>query len=124
MLTDDTAQRINPIYLKHLFFLHLGWCDALLLLLLLLLPPHPHASTPNCDFVKQTKAHACLASLFHPLPPWLAVLIRCRHTGSTLELVLTLLGARLWCKQCHEALQECIHTLIIQWSIVKVHVWV
>ncbi|KAF8583449.1 hypothetical protein K439DRAFT_56447 [Ramaria rubella] len=118
MLTDDTTQRIGPIYLKHLFFLHLGCCDALKCLLLL--PPHPHAPTPDCDFVEQTKAHTCLgAGICLPRLGRLA-----GHTGSTLESALTPLGARLWCKQCCEVLQERIRTLIVQWSVVKVHVWV
>ena len=52
-LTDDHANRMGPIYLKRLFFLHLGRIDALKRLLLP--PPHPHAPTPTCDFVEQKK---------------------------------------------------------------------
>lgn len=52
-LTDDVAQQIGPVYLKRLFFLHLGRSDALKRLLLP--PPHPHAPTPECDFTEQKK---------------------------------------------------------------------
>lgn len=52
-LTDDMARKIGPVYLKKLFFLHLGRADALKRLLLP--PPHPHAPTPACDFVEQKK---------------------------------------------------------------------
>ena len=40
MLTDELAEKIGPVYLKRLFFLHLGRLDALRRLLLP--PPHPH----------------------------------------------------------------------------------
>lgn len=52
-LTDEHAVRMGPIYLKRLFFLHLGRIDALKRLLLP--PPHPHAPTPACDFIEQKK---------------------------------------------------------------------
>ena len=52
-LSDAVAERIGPIYLKRLFFLHFGRVDALKRLLLP--PPHPHAPTPWCDFTEQKK---------------------------------------------------------------------
>ncbi|CDO71378.1 hypothetical protein BN946_scf184908.g136 [Trametes cinnabarina] len=52
-LTDDLAARIGPVYLKRLFFLHLGRLDALKRLLLP--PPQPHSPTEDCDFVEQKK---------------------------------------------------------------------
>lgn len=63
-LTDDMAERIGPVYLKRLFFLHFGRADALKRVLLP--PPHPHAPTPWCDFTDQktlTRAWA-LASAY------------------------------------------------------------
>jgi hypothetical protein len=53
IITDDVAQRIGPVYLKRLFFLHLGRMDALKRLLLP--PPRPHAPTAQCDFAEQNK---------------------------------------------------------------------
>lgn len=52
-VTDEHAVRMGPIYLKRLFFLHLGRIDALKRLLLP--PPHPHAPTSTCDFIEQKK---------------------------------------------------------------------
>jgi hypothetical protein len=52
-LSDDVARTIGPIYLKRLFFLHLGRADALKRLLLP--PPYPHAPTGTCDFVAQKR---------------------------------------------------------------------
>ena len=52
-LTDEMADRIGPVYLKRLFFLHFGRSDALKRVLLP--PPHPHAPTLSCDFTEQKK---------------------------------------------------------------------
>ena len=52
-LTDEIATRIGPVYMKRLFFLHLGRLDALKRLLLP--PPHPHPPIPGCDFTEQKK---------------------------------------------------------------------
>lgn len=52
-LTDEMAQRIGPIYLKKLFFLHFGRADALKRVLLP--PPPPHPPTPWCDLSEQKK---------------------------------------------------------------------
>ena len=52
-LTDEIATRIGPVYMKRLFFLHLGRLDALKRLLLP--PPHPHPPTTSCDFTEQKK---------------------------------------------------------------------
>jgi len=52
-LTDDMAERIGPVYLKRLFFLHFGRSDALKRVLLP--PPNPHAPTALCDFTEQKK---------------------------------------------------------------------
>ena len=52
-LTDELALRIGPVYMKRLFFLHLGRLDALKRLLLP--PPHPHPPTAGCDFAEQKR---------------------------------------------------------------------
>ena len=52
-LTDDLAVRMGPVYLKRLFFMHLGRLDALKRLLRP--TPHPHPPTPDCDFAEQKK---------------------------------------------------------------------
>lgn len=52
-ISDEMAERIGPIYLKRLFFLHFGRSDALKRVLLP--PPHPHPPTSWCDFTEQKK---------------------------------------------------------------------
>jgi hypothetical protein len=52
-LTDEMAVKMGPLYLKRLFFLHLGRVEALKRLLLP--PPQPHVPTSTCDFSEQKK---------------------------------------------------------------------
>ena len=52
-LTDEMVQLIGPIYLKRLFFLHLGRSDALKRVLLP--PPHSHPPTAFCDLTEQKR---------------------------------------------------------------------
>ncbi|GJJ07043.1 hypothetical protein Clacol_001241 [Clathrus columnatus] len=112
-LTDEMAQQMGAVYLKKLFFLHLGRSDALKRLLLP--PPHPHSPTHECDFTEQKK----LTRAWALASAYLAWDSRPDMPGSTLESALSPLGERLWCDLCREALQERIRTLIIQWSVVK-----
>ncbi len=52
-ITDEMAEKIGPVYLKRLFFLHFGRSDALKRVLLP--PPNPHAPTTLCDLAEQKK---------------------------------------------------------------------
>jgi hypothetical protein len=52
-LTDELAIKMGPLYLKRLFYLHLGRVEALKRLLLP--PPQPHMPIANCDFTEQKK---------------------------------------------------------------------
>ncbi len=52
-LTWEVVAKIGPIYLRRLYFLHLGRLEALRKLLLL--PPHLHPSTRTCDFTDQKR---------------------------------------------------------------------
>ncbi|KAI0306892.1 hypothetical protein B0F90DRAFT_1665257 [Multifurca ochricompacta] len=52
-LTDELAVKMGSLYLKRLFYLHLGRVEALKRLLLP--PPQPHVPTPNCDFAEQKR---------------------------------------------------------------------
>ena len=62
-LTDDAATRIGGVYLKRLFFMHLGRAEALRRSLLP--PPYPHEPTATCDRSAQatlTRAWSLAAS--------------------------------------------------------------
>lgn len=52
-ITDEVCETMGPVYLKRLFFLHLGRCDALRRVLRL--PPDPHPSTATCGIEEQKK---------------------------------------------------------------------
>ncbi|TDL29985.1 hypothetical protein BD410DRAFT_48973 [Rickenella mellea] len=112
-LTDDMARRIGPVYLKRLFFLHLGRTDALKRLLLP--PPHPHAPTQNCDFLEQKKLTRAWA-LASAYLTWDA---RPDMSAGTMEAALHPLGDHLSCNMCRDALRERVSNLVVQWSVVK-----
>jgi len=62
-IDDATATRIGPVYRKRLLSLHIIRLGALKDILLA--PPHPHAPTKDCDFVRQkqlTRAWALVAA--------------------------------------------------------------
>lgn len=112
-LTDDQASKIGSVYLKRLFFLHLGRMDALKRLLLP--PPHPHPTTSECDFTEQKKLTRAWA-LASAYLTWDA---RPDMSASSIEAALLPLCERLNCEICKTALRERIRDLIIQWSQVK-----
>lgn len=113
-ISDADAIKMGPIYLKKMFFLHLGRVDALKRLLLP--PPAGHAPTRDCGYYEQqrlTRAWA-LASAY------LAWDARPDLSTVTIESALGPLGQHLACDQCKAALQERIKQLIVQWALVKV----
>ncbi|KDN49879.1 hypothetical protein RSAG8_01944, partial [Rhizoctonia solani AG-8 WAC10335] len=110
-ITDDLAVQMGPIYLRRLFFLHLGRADALKRLLYP--PPAPHSATPdpNCgpenqSTVSRIWALACATVVVDNNP-------------SNLASIFTPLSAQLRCQRCRQTLQERVTTLISDWSSIK-----
>lgn len=112
-LTDEMAERIGPVYLKRLFFLHFGRSDALKRVLLP--PPHPHVPTPWCDFNEQKK----LTRAWALASAYLAWDARPDLSTSAMESALRPLAEHLTCEQCQQALRDRIKNLVVQWSVVK-----
>ncbi|TRM68077.1 hypothetical protein BD626DRAFT_110649 [Schizophyllum amplum] len=112
-VSDEMAQRIGPVYLKRLFFLHFGRTEALKRLLLQ--PPHPHAPTPWCDFTEQKK----LVRAWALATAYLAWEARPDLSTSVIESSLNPLAEHLSCDECLKTLTERIKNLLIQWSLVK-----
>ncbi|CCM04057.1 uncharacterized protein FIBRA_06216 [Fibroporia radiculosa] len=112
-LSDDFSHRMGAVYLKRLFFLHLGRIDALKRLLLP--PPHPHAPTPDCDFTEQKK----LTRAWALASAYLAWDARPDLSTSAMENALCPLAEHLNCDVCKQTLAERIKQLIVQWSVVK-----
>lgn len=112
-ITDEISEKIGPVYLKRLFFLHFGRSDALKRVLLP--PPHPHPPTPWCDFAEQKK----LTRAWALASAYLAWDARPDLSTSTMESALRPLAEHLTCEQCQTALRERIKNLVVQWSVVK-----
>jgi len=112
-LTDELAVKMGPLYLKRLFFLHLGRVEALKRLLLP--PPQPHLPTANCDFTEQKK----LTRAWALASAYLAWDVRPDLSTHAIEAALRPLSDYLLCDQCNQLLRERINHLVAQWSIVK-----
>ncbi|KAI0650261.1 hypothetical protein C8Q79DRAFT_375277 [Trametes meyenii] len=112
-LTDELAMRIGPLYMKRLFFLHLGRLDALKRLLLP--PPHPHPPTETCDFTEQKK----LTRAWALASAYLAWDARPDLSTSVMESALCPLAEHLSCDVCKKSLVDRAKQLIVQWSVVK-----
>lgn len=112
-LTDELAVTIGPIYLKRLFFLHLGRNDALKRLLLS--PPLLHGPTSDCDFAQQKK----LTRAWALATAYLAWDTRPDLSTSTITSALGSLQDHLTCGLCQQTLRSRVRQLIIEWSNVK-----
>ncbi|KAJ7776291.1 hypothetical protein B0H16DRAFT_1659742 [Mycena metata] len=93
-LTDAAAQRMGAIYLKRLFFLHLGRVEALKRVLLS--PPGAHQPTPGCSIDQQR----ALAREWALASARLATDLRPDISTQALELALLPLAAPLPCTLC------------------------
>ncbi|QRV75178.1 40S ribosomal protein S14 [Ceratobasidium sp. AG-Ba] len=109
-ISDELAQQMGPIYLRRLFFLHLGRAEALKRLLYP--PPSPHLSIePGCDQrtqyeVSRIWALACASVVVESQP-------------NEISKVVSPLSAQLACFKCRQALHERVTTLIQDWSTIK-----
>ncbi|KAH7338301.1 hypothetical protein B0J17DRAFT_661914 [Rhizoctonia solani] len=110
-ITDELSQQMGPVYLRRLFFLHLGRADALKRIVLPLPNLHPPQSNPRCDFEAQKSIQRAwtLAS---------AYIIAQNHPGE-INNVVSLLDTRVECAECGRSLQERISRLVHDWSAVK-----
>ncbi|KAG9099124.1 hypothetical protein FS749_002084 [Ceratobasidium sp. UAMH 11750] len=109
-VSDELAQQMGPVYLRRLFFLHLGRADALKRLLYP--PPLPHpASDLSCDPRSQQEvgriwALACASVVVENHP-------------NELVKVVTPLSAQLSCPNCRQTLNDRVAALIRDWGAVK-----
>jgi hypothetical protein len=112
-ITDEMAEAIGPVYLKKLFFLHLGRADALKRLLLA--PPAAHPPMPKCGYEERTK----LTRAWALTAAYLAWDARPDVLPSTMEAAVRPLAQGLSCDLCRAALEERMKGLVLQWTLVK-----
>ncbi|KAJ7021671.1 hypothetical protein C8F04DRAFT_1273416 [Mycena alexandri] len=113
-LTDAAAKRMGPIYLKRLFFLHLGRTEALKRALLP--PPKTHRPTPGCS----PQGQQALAREWALASARLAEDLRPDMSTYALELALQPLAAHFPCTLCQNALNARVQDLTAEWAAVKV----
>ncbi|KAI0741297.1 hypothetical protein C8Q80DRAFT_126994 [Daedaleopsis nitida] len=112
-LPDEYAVGIGPVYLKRLFFLHLGRTQALRRLLLP--APKTHPPTPDCDFVGQKK----LAKAWSLASAYLAWDARPDLPTSAIQVASGSLMASMSCELCKTSLAQHVKSIVVQWSMVK-----
>jgi hypothetical protein len=132
-INDSMAERIGPIYLKRLFFMHLGRAEALRNILLP--PPYPHTPTAACDHNQQkhltrawTLSSAYLAwdgrAGASEFVQWLHRTIEQTFSSDlsvrAIRSALMPLGDHLSCELCRAGLNERIESLVKCWSMIKV----
>ncbi|CAE6386832.1 unnamed protein product [Rhizoctonia solani] len=111
-ITDDLAGVMGPIYLRRLFFLHMGRTDALKRLLLE--PPAGHMPLPQCgpdDQKSLTRAWALAIA-------YMTVEAKPNTHATMISSGLSALGEHLECQKCRACLDERIQTIVQQWSMV------
>ncbi|KZT74088.1 hypothetical protein DAEQUDRAFT_761539 [Daedalea quercina L-15889] len=112
-LSDELVNRMGPIYLKKLFFLHNGRIEALKHALIQ--PPVTHVETPDCTLIQQrrlTRAWALAAA--HIM--WEAGPNLSTHL---LQASLLPLQKELTCPKCKLTLRDRVACLVVDWASVK-----
>ncbi|KAF8607834.1 hypothetical protein BDV93DRAFT_519832 [Ceratobasidium sp. AG-I] len=112
-ITDDLAAVMGPIYLRKLFFLHLGRTAALKRILLE--PPSSHPPSETCDLDNQksvTRAWALAVA-------YIAVEGRPDTHPTMLSTSLSTLGDHLACSDCRATLAARVQSVVQQWSAVS-----
>ncbi|KAI0728037.1 hypothetical protein C8Q72DRAFT_416164 [Fomitopsis betulina] len=112
-LSNELAERMGAIYLKKLFFLHLGRMDALKRVLIR--PPVAHPETAECSLAQQKcvmRAWALAAA--HVM--WDA---RPNLSTHMLQSILLPLSRDTKCPDCQLALTERVACAVIEWASVR-----
>ncbi|KAI0050146.1 hypothetical protein FA95DRAFT_1487832 [Auriscalpium vulgare] len=113
-LTDDVASKIGAVYLKRLFFLHLGRTAALKRLLA---PPlKSHKPSLICD----AREHRKLARAWSLASAYLVWDSKADVTPTAIETTIRSLAIHLTCSQCSAILRDRTADLVMEWSKIKV----
>jgi hypothetical protein len=111
-ITNDMAQRIGLIYLKHLFSLHSQHLH--MLKSIILCPPRPHHPTPDCSFAQQKQLSDIWAVGLADLA-WDVMLDLSMHH---LQTAFNLHSGSLYCAACQDALTGHLDEVLAQWALM------
>ncbi|KAF8179327.1 hypothetical protein K438DRAFT_1254672 [Mycena galopus ATCC 62051] len=112
-LSDEMGERMGAIYMKRLFFLHVGRGEAFKRIIGP--PPDHHSPSTPCDFDSQKELGRAWAQAIARLV-WDA---RPDMSIHSIEIAFRPLAENLTCDLCRDALGVRIKTLTVQWSAVK-----
>ncbi|KIY71556.1 hypothetical protein CYLTODRAFT_435196 [Cylindrobasidium torrendii FP15055 ss-10] len=112
-MDDALVDYIGPLYLRRLFFLHLGRTEAFKRILFPIPPPHP--ATAECDF-EQQKSVSRAWQLAATSLAWTA---RPDMSPSSVESTLASLTEHIECGECRQALKDRVKDVVVQWAFVK-----
>lgn len=115
-ISDEVSHKMGTVYLKKLFFLHLGRREVLKQCLVE--PPRQHPPNATCQQQDQqnlTAAWIMGASSF----VWEG---RAGASVVVLESTFNALGSTLRCSECKQALHERIKEVSTRWALVKVFI--
>jgi hypothetical protein len=115
-LTDDVCAAMGAVYLRKLFFLHLGRADALKRLLGT--TPRTHAPVPGCSFVAQQD----VARVWARAAAYLSWIARADLGTAEIAGAFAPLVGELGCADCRAALAGRVGELTRDWALVKARV--
>jgi len=128
-LTDAVSQHMGSLYLKKLFFLHLGRREALRRSLAILPTPHIASSDHDQRFLQRAWMQAIAdLSAEKTIGHCTVDLSQCRfsdfHTvdlsPSVLALTFKIAGTRLECASCKIGWDLRVRSMVAEWTAVKV----
>ncbi|KAG8787543.1 hypothetical protein FRC12_015466 [Ceratobasidium sp. 428] len=110
-IADELAEQMGPVYLRRLFFLHLGRADALKRLLYP--PPSSHAPSPNFKCTEKSRQE---------IPRiWALASASAVIENHPYDLAKTFapLSTQVSCVGCRQMLYERVGTLMNEWNSIK-----
>jgi len=125
-LTDGPCLQMGSVYLKRLFFLHLGRMEALKRLLAS--PPNAHSipSPASASSFSARSTSACTAEQQNKLAlAWAQTAsqwtqeVKPDITAGSIESAFMPLGDQVWCEDCRRGLMERVGEVCRDWSNIK-----
>ncbi|EJD36563.1 hypothetical protein AURDEDRAFT_74047, partial [Auricularia subglabra TFB-10046 SS5] len=114
-IDDDFARAVGAVYLKRLFFLHLGRVEALKRILSAAPGPlHPPTTACTPETRQRDVTLPWAVTITH-----LTAEARPDMPGSQIEAALNPIAYRCACVQCSQAVTARIQAVLLEWSTIK-----